>query len=687
MMNSILAIILIGQFGQDSSIPWTFKNPVRPEITSGTHPIDSLLGTSENKENIPATAFLRRLSFDTRGLPPQPSDVADFLSWSERDRVTKIVDRFIDTPAFGEKQGQAWLDAVRFAETNGFEADGDRPHAWRYRDWVIEAMNLDMPYDQFLITQLAGDLMTPADFPSLSQEQNRHKSLIATGFHRCGPVHLVSGNLDKAQLRNEFLTEATTTIASAMLGLTIHCARCHDHKFDPVTQLDYYRLQAFIARLEPVDSSIASSQETASIMAVRSALEARMAPIRKAIGQIDEPARSAALKAKIAKIPPEARKAIETPAAKRTPEEKSLAERFQPAVKVAWDDVLAQLSPSQKKARSDLKARLIELTRSIPAPPAHAWGVKEGAPVEHHLLKRGQVHSRGETVLPGYPEAIAKNMPAQAAQDRLALARWIASPNNPLTARVAVNRIWRQYFGTGLVQPEDDFGARAKAINQPLLDFLATELIQQKWSTKSIHRLIATSATYRSAHFPNQELRRRRLTAEEIRDAALDVSGELNNRMGGPGVRISLEPEVLDLIFTEGEPDGLWITPSKKLDENRRSIYLLAKRNVKVPLLESFDQPDLLNPCGKRPDSTHAPQSLAMWNSPWMRERANKASMKAMASAKDSEGRIKVLFEAIINRPPTSQEYKLASSAITFKDGMSDLALALFNSNAFLYVD
>lgn len=687
MLESILAIILIGQFGQDSSIPWAFKKPVRPEIPPGAHPVDALVGTPENAKVLSPAAFLRRLSFDTRGLPPPPSALDDFLSWSDQERVSKIVDYLIDTPAFGEKQGQAWLDAVRFAETNGFETDGDRPHAWRYRDWVIEAMNLDMPYDQFLIAQLAGDLMTPAEFPWVSQEQTRQKALIATGFHRCGPVHLVSGNLDKAQLRNEFLTEATTTISSAMLGLTIHCARCHDHKFDPITQLDYYRLQAFIGRIEPVDSSIASSQETASVMALRGALEARMVPIKKSIAQIDEPARSAALKAKIAKIPAEARKAIETPAAKRTAEEKLLAERFQPAIKVAWDDVLAQLNATQKKTRSDLKAKLIELKRSIPAPPAHAWAVKEGPAVEHHLLKRGQVHSRGEIVSPGFPETIARNMPFQPGQDRIALARWIASPNNPLTARVVVNRIWRQYFGAGLVQPEDDFGARSKAVNQPLLDFLATELIRQQWSTKSIHRLIATSATYRSLHFPNQEVRRRRLTAEEIRDASLEVSGELNNRMGGPGVHITLEPEVLDLIFTEGEPDGLWITPSKKTDEYRRSIYLLAKRNVKVPLLESFDQPDLLNPCGRRPDSTHAPQSLVMWNSPWMRERAAKAAMKAIASSNDSEKQVVALFKAVLNRPPTSHEQKLASAAITAKDGMSDLALALFNSNAFLYLD
>lgn len=687
MVNSILAIFLIGQLGQDSPIPWTFKKPVSPPIPAGIHPVDALLKPAGSQHPIPPAAFVRRLSFDTRGLPPSPADLADFLSWNEKDRIDRLADRFIDSPGFGEKQGQAWLDAVRFAETNGFEADADRPHAWRFRDWVIEATNLDLPYDQFLIMQVAGDLLNPANHPSMTREETRHNALIASGFHRCGPVHMVSGNLDKAQLRNEFLTEATTTLGSAILGLTLHCARCHDHKFDPISQMDYYRLQAFLSRIEPLDAPIGSARETAATAALRAGVEARSAPIRKTISQMDEPAKAAALKAKLAQVPPEARKALETPPAKRTPEEKNLADRFQPAIKVAWDDVLAQLSPSQKKARSELKARLVDLVRSLPPPAAHAWGVKEGPPVEHRFLKRGQIQSKGEIVLPGYPESVSRAMPPQQGEDRLALARWIASADNPLTARVAVNRVWRQYFGSGLVQPEDDFGARAAATNQPLLDFLAAELIRNKWSLKSIHRLIVTSAAYRSERFPGRDARRRRLTAEEIRDSVLAISGSLNTRMGGPGVRISLEPEALALIFTEGEPDGLWITPARREDENRRSIYLLAKRNVKVPLLESFDQPDLLNPCGKRPDSTHAPQSLAMWNSPWMRERATLAAARAQALGRDPAGRVKALFEMVLNRPPSAAEADLGKAALAASDGLPDLALALMNSNSFLYVD
>lgn len=267
------------------------------------------------------------------------------------------------------------------------------------------------------------------------------------------------------------------------------------------------------------------------------------------------------------------------------------------------------------------------------------------------------------------------------------MARWLSSPRNPLTARVAVNRIWRQYFGKGLVQPEDDFGARSKPTNQAVLDFLATELVRQKWSLKSIHRLLATSAAYRARTFPGMETRRRRLSAEEIRDSALAAAGELDSRMGGPGIRVSLDPEVLDLIFTEGEPDGLWITPSRKEDENRRSIYLLAKRNVKVPLLESFDQPDLLNPCGKRPDSTHAPQTLALWNSPWSRKRAEAAAKKATMSASRPVEAVSSLFLAILGRNPSAEELRLALESSMEDSKLNDLALALMNSNAFLYLD
>lgn len=688
---TLIYSIILGFFQpipDQQPIPWTFKPRIQVALDVTSHPVDSLIHTKTNRSEISPSAFFRRLSFDMRGLPPSSDEIQAFLDTPEKIRVIQWVNRFLDSPSFGEKQAQSWLDAVRFAETNGFEADADRPHAWRYRDWVIEAINLDMPYDRFVMAQIAGDLMGPANFPGLSPEDARKQGLIATGFHRCGPAHLVSGNVDKAQLRNEFLTEATTTLGSAILGLTIQCARCHDHKFDPITQDDYYRLQAFLARIDPTDIPLATAAETASLAAIRASIEMRMVPIRKTIGQIDEPARKAALRAKVARLPPDVRKVMDIPAAKRTADEAALLQRFQPAIKVEWDDVIAQLSPSQLKTRSELKSRLVELLRSMPTPPAHAWGVREGPAVEHHLLKRGQVNAVGPVALPGFPEALKGVAHSIQGNDRMALARWLTSPANPLTARVAVNRIWRQYFGSGLVQPtEDDFGSRANPAHQKLLDFLAQELIRNNWSTKSIHRLIATSATYRGIEFPGNEPRRRRLTSEEIRDSVQLISGTLNSRMGGPGVRITLEPEVMDLIFTEAEPDGLWLTPAKKSEEARRSVYLLAKRNVKVPLLEAFDQPDLLNPCSKRPDSTHAPQALIMWNSPWMRDQAHLTGKRVSIARSTPEQQILALFLSIYNRPPTPDETTLALNAIKTSNGLTDLALAMYNSNGFLYAD
>ena len=689
-MTLIYSILLISlqPTTDEQPIPWTFKPRIQIAMAVSSQSIDSLAPSKPNLTEISTSAFFRRLSFDMRGLPPSPEEIQEFLGTPEKDRVVRWVNRFLDSPAFGEKQAQSWLDAVRFAETNGFEADGDRPHAWRYRDWVIEAMNLDMPYDRFIMAQIAGDLMGPADFPGLSPEEARKQGLIATGFHRCGPAHMVSGNVDKAQLRNEFLTEATTTLGSAILGLTIQCARCHDHKFDPITQDDYYRLQAFLARIEPTDSPLATAADTAALAAIRASIEMRMVPIRKTIGQIDEPARKAALRVKIARLPTDVRKVMDIPTAKRTADETALLQRFQPAIKVEWDDVIAQLSPSQLKTRSELKSRLVELLRSMPPPSAHAWGVKEGPAVVHHLLKRGQVNALGPVAAPGFPEALKGSVPPVQGNDRMALARWLTSPANPLTARVAVNRIWRQYFGSGLVQPaEDDFGSRANPAQQKLLDFLAQELIRNNWSTKAIHRLIATSTAYRGTEFPGNTPRRRRLTSEEIRDSVQFISGTLNTRMGGPGVRITLEPEVLDLIFTEAEPDGLWLTPAKKSEEARRSVYLLAKRNVKVPLLEAFDQPDLLNPCSKRPDSTHAPQALIMWNSPWMRDQARLTGKRASLAGPTSEQQVEALFLYIYNRPSTLAERSLALNAAKSSNGLTDLALAMYNSNGFLYAD
>ncbi|MFM7539905.1 MAG: DUF1549 and DUF1553 domain-containing protein [Planctomycetota bacterium] len=687
MLFSILASLLIDAAAQTGMSTWSMVPPVRPDVQGRGHPIDLLLGSQVPRVEVKPEAFVRRLSYDMRGLPPAAGDLADYLSWPKDERVSRIVDRYLDTPEFGQKQAQAWLDAVRFAETNGFEADAERHHAWRYRDWVIEAANLDLPYDRFLSLQIAGDLAEIRDIRTGHPSDNPIHALVATGFHRCGPSHMVSGNLDKKILRNEFLTEATTTIGSAILGLTLHCARCHDHKFDPITQEDYYRLQAFIARIEPIDTLISSPEELARTTTARAVIEARMASVRKSISQIDEPARAAAQKAKLANVPADARVAIETPQARRSPEQKALAERFMPAIKVAWDDVLAQLGASQRKSRAELKTKLVDLARQMPPPASQAWGVKEGEPVTHHLLKRGQPTAPGDPVKPGYPQVFGTVNKGGEPTSRADLARWLSSPENPLTARVAVNRIWRQYFGKGLVQPEDDFGARSKPANQAVLDFLATELVRQKWSLKSIHRLLATSAAYRAREFPGMETRRRRLSAEEIRDTALAAAGELDPRMGGPGIRISLDQEVLDLIFTEGEPEGLWITPYRKEDENRRSIYLLAKRNVKVPLLESFDQPDLLNPCGKRPDSTHAPQTLALWNSTWTRKRAEAAAKKASISTIRPIDGVSSLFLAILGRNPSTEELRLALESCKEDPKLNDLALALLNSNAFLYLD
>jgi hypothetical protein len=687
MLYSILASLLIDAAAQTGMSTWSMVPPVRPDVQGRGHPIDLLLGSQVPREEVKPEAFVRRLSYDMRGLPPAAGDLADYLSWPKDERVSRIVDRYLDTPEFGQKQAQAWLDAVRFAETNGFEADAERHHAWRYRDWVIEAANLDLPYDRFLSLQIAGDLAEIRDIRTGHPSDNPIHALVATGFHRCGPSHMVSGNLDKKILRNEFLTEATTTIGSAILGLTLHCARCHDHKFDPITQEDYYRLQAFIARIEPVDTLISSPEELARTTTARAVIEARMASVRKSISQIDEPARAAAQKAKLANVPADARVAIETPPSRRSPEQKALAETFMPAIKVAWDDVLAQLGASQRKSRAELKTKLVDLARQMPPPASQAWGVKEGEPVTHHLLKRGQPTAPGDPVKPGYPQVFGTVKKGGEPTSRADLARWLSSSENPLTARVAVNRIWRQYFGKGLVQPEDDFGARSKPTNQAVLDFLATELVRQKWSLKSIHRLLATSAAYMAREFPGMETRRRRLSAEEIRDTALAAAGDLDPRMGGPGIRISLDQEVLDLIFTEGEPEGLWITPSRKEDENRRSIYLLAKRNVKVPLLESFDQPDLLNPCGKRPDSTHAPQTLALWNSPWTRKRAEAAAKKASMSTIRPIDAVSSLFLAILGRNPSTEELRLALESCKEDPKLNDLALALLNSNAFLYLD
>ncbi|MCS7021467.1 MAG: DUF1549 and DUF1553 domain-containing protein [Gemmataceae bacterium] len=713
---------------------WAFVPPRRaavPAVPSGwaaRNAIDAFIYARLHQAGLQPSpeadkrTLLRRLYFDLLGLPPTPEEADAFLNDPAADAYEKLVDRLLASPHFGERWAQHWLDVVRFAETNGYELDGDRPHAWRYRDYVIRSFNADKPYDRFLTEQLAGDELAAGKDPRQTAEL-----WIATGMHRCGPVHIVSGNLDQEMLRQERLTEMVKGVGTAILALTVDCARCHDHKFDPFSMGDYYRLQAFFAAARHADIDIASPEEKEAYKKQAAPLQAEIAALRKQVADIDAPYRAALSRAKREKLEPHYRQALDTPADKRTPQQKKLAEEAAVLIKVSWEEVVAALSPADRERRSALKQRWHELEARLPPPPAQAWAIRNEEPIPTFILKRGEPHRKLVSVVPAFPRVLTAT--AVEPKSRLDLARWLTRPDHPLTARVIVNRLWQHYFGRGLVPTTDDFGLRGQPPSHPeLLDYLAVELVEHGWSLKHIHRLIVTSATYRQSALtthgrhtdPDNRLlwrmNRQRLDAEALRDAVLTAAGTLNRALGGPSVRVPLEPEVYALIFTEGEPDGLWpVTPDPR-QHTRRSIYLYRKRNVRLPLLEVFDQPDTLNPCAARPVSTFAPQALILMNSPFIREQGMAlAALLFQHCPTDEHQRLQLLFRRCYSRPPTASEQHMALEFLhaqqeTLRDRLrarqpigidpqqfppgtdlaqarawADLAVVLFNTHEFVY--
>ena len=690
---------------------WSFVSPKRPAIPAwpfatpaSANPIDAFVAKRLNEHGLnfsPAAdprTLIRRLSFDLTGLPPSPELVEAFLADPSPKAYEALVDRFLASPHFGERWAQHWLDVVRFAESNGYEADGERPHAWRYRDYVVSSWNRDKPYDQFLREQIAGDLLAGDRDPRETAEL-----WAATGLHRCGPVHMVGGNIDPAILRQEVLTEMVNGLGSAVLGITMGCARCHDHKFDPISLGDYYRLQAFFGGTKFAEVSLATDADRAAFKAQQTQVQARISPLNRQIQQLEAPYRERLLAEKKAKLEPDARKAVETPAAERTEGQKRLVSESQFILRIYWDEVLAIMSPSDRAERDRLKAEVRRLKSELPAPLPQAWAVRDlDDQAETHILKRGDIQRKAGTVGPGFPRVIP--IASEKPNNRLDLAKWLTHPDHPLTARVIVNRLWQHHFGHGIVRTPNDFGTRGERPTHPeLLDWLAKELVEptvtvpgvahQPWSLKRIHKLMVLSATYQQAStipadtgpgtkratdsatpslLPQQvdpenkllwRMNRRRLDAEAIRDSVLTVAGTLNRQVGGRSVKVPLEPEVYDLIFTEGEPDDLWAVTPDPEQHRRRSLYLFMKRNVRQPLLEAFDQPDTLNSCAGRAESIFAPQALILMNGPFSQDQAKAMARNLLASGESSSSALIVaVYRRAFQRLPSAQELALAES-------------------------
>jgi hypothetical protein len=742
------------------------ERPEPPEVGDRSwirNPIDRfILAEIEALEFEPAPeadriSLIRRLTFDLTGLPPTPEEVDAFLRDDRPDAYERLVEDLLERPGFGERWAQHWLDLAHYADSNGFELDADRPDAWRYRDWVVKALNDDLPYDQFLSLQLAGDELAPGD----------ESALIATGFGRCGPREVVGGNIDPKVRRQSELSGVTGTVGSVFMGLTIGCAKCHDHKFDAIPTTDYYRLQAFFEAAEMVELPIATDEQRAAYKAAEEEVAARTQPLREAKAALEAPYRAALRAAKEAALTDEERAVLAIPDEDRTPLQKKMAAGANRALNIPWEELAEAVAedPEDHAERERLKRAIFEIERTLPPPPAGVMALAEPkgeeaveAP-ETFVYRRGDPYNLGPKVGPRPLGIVLTNMGGDAfAADgiepvdgrtgrRTALARWMTRPENPLTARVIVNRLWQHHLGRGIVASPSDFGVRGEYPSHPgLLDWLAAELVANGWQLKPIHRLIVTSATYRQASDPRRSVvddpeeiarltdvmrgqaaddpenllfarvDRRRLEAESLRDHLLAVTGELNPQMGGPGIRAPIPPEVEELIFTEAEEVDLWPEHPDPSQHVRRSLYLHRKRNVRLPLFDAFDSPDTQTSCAVRDVSTHPLQSLILLNSSFAIDRAKALAGRVFREEPDdATARVERAYRLVLARSPSGAEVSqaldfIASQAEMLKDRQEgeaplaspapepsgvdpaeaaawvDFSLAMLNRNEFVYV-
>ena len=684
---------------------WAFQKVSAPPVPNVRDPwihtpVDAfVLEGLRQKSLAPSPALdrvqlIRRVTYDLTGLPPAPDEVKAFVNDRSADAYEKVVDRLLASPRYGERWAAKWLDVVRYADTNGFEHDGDRPHAWRYRDYVIDSFNRDKSYSLFVQEQIAGDEMFPGS----------QQALIATGYLRAGSEHLTSGNIDPQESRQEVLTEIATNVGQTFLGMTVNCARCHNHKFDPILQADFYRLQAIFAGAKGKEVEIATPDEKSANEADTKAYKERLQPIETALKALAKPYEEQIRAERKAKLEPALREALDVPKDKRTDAQKRDAQNAETQLKPAWDEVVAVMPADVKAQRAKLREQLhiVELTAPDPLPAAYAYVNMSESPTPSFVLRVGDVHAPLDPVEPAVPLVVQAGyrIPQVSIGRRTAFANWLASPDNPLTARVMVNRIWQFRMGYGLVRTPNDFGTMGdKPESHALLDWLASEFMSRGWSVKAIDRLIVTSAAYRQSSAPDEakakidpenrylwRMNRKRFDAEMVRDATLAISGTLNLKMGGRPVRVPIEPEVYNLIFTEFERDGLWPLDPDPAARNRRGVYLYNKRSVRLPLLSAFDQPDAITSCPVRPVSTHSLQALSLFNSSFMQEVSTAFAARLEKSCgKDRGCVIDTAWRLALSRPPRKQEEQLARGFL--KDGrLSDFCLALFNRNEFLYV-
>ncbi len=738
---------------------WSLLKPSRPQVPKVQapgwvrNPIDAfaLVKLRENGLTPAPPAdkrtLLRRAYFDLIGLPPTPEEILRFLEDEAPDAYEKQIEKLLASPHYGERWGRHWLDVVRYADTSGYETDFYFKNAWRYRDYVIKSFNDDKPYDRFVQEQVAGDELWLDDLSLdgsyfLAEEKKEHlEAHIGTGLHTLGPqVH--ESNMDGKKLLYERLTDAADTTGGVFMGLTFGCARCHDHKFDPLTQRDYYSFQAIFASSEetniPIDHRMTltdTKQHYPRIIALEEA--------RTAYELFEKKIRQRTIDSLKAKFPADVIRAYETPEEKRTREQAELARPLTEAVgKIKPEE---QFTPEEREQQKDLYARISQAVLAVPTRPLHGvpfdglLQVPTATVLGHRnpdlvpeirILNRGELGDPRENVEPALPAVLAhtvsfNNFPEPAKfRSREMLALWLTQPDHPLTARVMVNRIWQWHFGRGIVDTPNDFGRQGAAPTHPeLLDWLATEFAARNWSLKAMHRLLMLSNTYRMASQADGEktlrtdpdnhylwrMNRKRLEGEALWDSMLAVSGTLNPKMGGRPV----VPPISDDEATALSARSHWPVSADPEEHNRRGIYILVRRNFAFPMFDAFDRPDNSVSCPKRPETTVAPQALWSLNNRTTFRQSVRFASRLVAESGDNPARwVERAWQLALMRAPSDMEKQealqlvetlsaretrpedwpdlpepLKKIPLSRAAALSKLCLAIFNLSEFVYVD
>jgi len=669
---------------------WAFQKVVKSSVPPvknrgwAHNPVDAfVLAKLEGKglrPNPPADkiTLIRRAYFDLIGLPPSPEEVQAFLADRSPNAFTKVVDSLLASPRYGERWGRHWLDLARYADTAGFKGDETRPNMWRYRDYVIQSFNDDKPYDRFIKEQIAGDELYPDD----------SASLIATGLNRLWPDE---SNLANPMLRRqEILNDITDTVGSVFMGLTYGCARCHDHKFDPILHKDYYRLQAFFAASFNEDRArLLEGPKRDEFRRQYAAWDITTRDIRAKMDAILSPLRLEATSKRLSNYPKEAQEAVLTPAEQRNPMQWQMYLRSRSRLPSAAA-LEKTLKGEEKQRYAELKQQLANFDHIKPAEPPVAEAMVDNGHVAPptFVLAKGVWDAPLAEVQPGFLTILDPNPPSIVPPEgvnstgrRSALAKWLANPANPLTARVMVNRIWQYHFGRGVTASSSDFGVMGdRPTNPQLLDYLAATFVENGWSIKKMHRLIMLSNAYQQSSAYREEAAqidpdnklgwrfdRRRLEGEVIRDSILHVSGQLSSKMGGPGIFAPLPKG----ISMPGSKYLNWDSAKDATEANRRSVYLFVKRNLPYPMFETFDFPDTSESCARRYSTVNPAQPLAMMNDEMILDWARVLAGRILNDAGLSpQQQVERAYRLVLNRAPKVEE---SNAVLAFLDWHSGI--------------